>query len=152
MMPRLQFPDASFSFREEGQRKLIYDIIRKKYVVLTPEEWVRQHVLHYVIGLGYPPGLIAVERALRVNTLSQRADVVVYNRKGAAVLIIECKSADVEITQGVFDQVARYNMPLQVKWLMVTNGLQHFICEMNYTEKSYRFVPSLPEADVLLTS
>lgn len=152
MMPQLQFPEAHFSFQQEGQRKLIYDIIRKKYVVLTPEEWVRQHVIHYLSSIQYPLGLIAVERALKVNKLTKRTDIVVYNKKGAPALIVECKSADVEVDQAVFDQIARYNMPLRVKWLMVTNGLMHYICEMDYEKRSYTFVNSLPDAQLLLTS
>lgn len=120
--------------------------------MLTPEEWVRQHVVHYMIQLGYPAGLMAVERMVRVHLQSQRADIVVYNRSGKPVFLVECKSTDVEISQEVFDQVARYNMPLQVNWLMVTNGLQHYVCEINYAEKSYRYITALPLAEQVVTS
>jgi hypothetical protein len=144
-MQQLNFPDFQFTVRQEGQRKLIYDIIRKKYVALTPEEWVRQHMLHFMVSdLAYPSGLIAVERLLKVNDLSRRTDIVAYTSSGLPALIVECKSPDVEISQDVFDQVARYNMPLQLSYVVVTNGLKHYTCKIDHVEKTYTFLDRIP--------
>ncbi|MPQ45912.1 restriction endonuclease subunit R [Marinifilum sp. N1E240] len=145
-MENLNLPTYSFKIKSELQRKLIFDSIRKKYIVLTPEEWVRQNFIRYLIEeKGYPASLIAVEKKVDVNLLPQRSDIVLYNSKANPVMIVECKSVKIKITQDVFNQVARYNMKLRVPFLVVTNGLRHFCCYMDYEKKSFRFLEDIPE-------
>src|SRR5262249_54832795 len=123
----------------------IFDIIRKKFVALTPEEWVRQHWLHYLIEEGkYPRSLIVPEMKIVLNDLSKRCDVVVHDRSGNPFLIVECKSPDVKISQKVFDQVARYNLTLKVKYLIVSNGTQHYGCKIDFEKMNYAFIENLP--------
>jgi len=144
-MENLNLPTYSFKIKSDLQRKLIFDRIRKKYVVLTPEEWVRQNFIQYLVDeKGYPASLIAVEKRVDVNLLPQRSDIVMYNSNACPVMIVECKSAKVKITQDVFNQIARYNMKLRVPFLVVTNGLQHYCCQMDYGKKSFRFVQEIP--------
>lgn len=115
----------------------IYDIIRKKNVRLTPEEWVRQHVLHWLIQvLGYPKSVIAVEKQLIVNGLQRRTDLVAYASTGQPCLLVECKSPTVAITQQVFNQIIQYNMNLQVPYWFITNGLEHYCCKINIQQTS----------------
>lgn len=110
--------------RKFGESKQIYDAFRKRWVALTPEEWVRQHFLHYlVVGMQYPRNRIAVEFSLSVNNMRKRADIVVFDASMQAWMLVECKQADVQLSQAVFDQVARYNLRLNVPFLVVTNGL-----------------------------
>jgi type I site-specific restriction endonuclease len=145
-MTELNLPPYKFNIRENGTRTEIFDAFRKKYVVLTPEEWVRQNFLQYMITeKKYPASLIIVEAGLKYNQLTKRADIVAYNKEGKAFLIVECKAPEVKITQDVFDQIARYNMTFKVKYLVVTNGLQHFCCEMNYNDNSYIYLKDVPE-------
>ena len=135
-----------FRLKNQEKRVLIFDVVRKKYVTLTPEESIRQHWLHYLIhDAKYPRSLIAVEMDINVNQLSKRCDLVAFDRNGKPFLIVECKSPDVKITQKVFDQIARYNLTLQVKYLVVSNGEEHFGCEIDFDQKNYRFIDSLPE-------
>lgn len=145
MMTLLNLPVYQFKTKQEGERTYIFDAIRKKYLVLTPEEWVRQNFIQYLINeKQFPASLIAIEAGLKYNQLQKRLDVLVYNRQGAPHLIIECKAPEVKITQDVFDQVARYNFVFKAKYLVVTNGLQHFCCEMNYDENSFRYIEQIP--------
>lgn len=141
--PELNFPKFSFKLREVDNHVEIWDVVRRKWYVLLPEEWVRQHVLHWLITKDYPKALIAVEMGIRVNHLSKRCDVVCYH-SGAPLLIIECKAPEVPINQKTFDQAARYNLTLQVPYLMVTNGLQHYYAIVNHKEKRYDFLKELP--------
>ncbi|MEO5674690.1 MAG: type I restriction enzyme HsdR N-terminal domain-containing protein [Chitinophagales bacterium] len=135
-----------FRIREQDQQRHIFDIIRKRFVTLTPEEWIRQHWLHYLIDVKkYPRSLIAVEMNITLNQLSKRCDVVVYNRHGNPFLIIECKSSDVKISQKVFDQIARYNLKLQVKYLVVSNGADHHCCAIDFENNTFQYLDSLPE-------
>lgn len=144
-MQNLNLPTYPFKLKQDGERVQIFDAIRKKYVVLTPEEWVRQHFVQFLIQeKKYPLSLIAVERSLKYNLLQKRADVLAYNTLGEPYLMVECKAPEVKISQDTFDQVARYNMAFKVKYLVVTNGLQHFCCQMNYTENSYQFLEQIP--------
>ncbi len=145
-MENLNLPTYSFKIKSELQRKLIFDSIRKKYIVLTPEEWVRQNFIRYLIEeKGYPASLIAVEKKVNVNLLPQRSDIVLYNSNANPVMIVECKSAKIKITQDVFNQVARYNMKLRVPFLVVSNRLRHFCCYMDYEKKSFRFLEDIPD-------
>lgn len=144
-MENLNLPTYSFKIKSELQRKLIFDSIRKKYVVLTPEEWVRQNFIQYLVNeKSYPSSLIAVEKKVDINLLPQRSDIVLYNNMAQPIMIVECKSAKIKITQDVFNQIARYNMKLRVPFLVVTNGLQHFCCYMDYEKKSFKFIQEIP--------
>lgn len=145
MITMLNLPVYQFKTKVEGQRTYIFDTIRKKYLVLTPEEWVRQNFLQYLIHeKQFPASLIAIEAGLKYNQLQKRLDVLVYDKQGAPHLIVECKAPEIKITQEVFDQVARYNFVFKAKYLVVTNGLQHFCCEMDYNENSFRYIEQIP--------
>lgn len=144
-MRALNLPAYSFKLKESSGKVQILDELRKKYVVLTPEEWVRQHIVQYLIQeKKYPASLIAIEIGLKYNQLQKRADVLVYDRQGAPFLLVECKAPEVKITQDVFHQIAVYNMTFKVKYLLVTNGMDHFICEIDYTNNSYQFLKEIP--------
>lgn len=145
-MEKLNLPTYSFNIKLIEQRKYIFDFIRKKFVILTPEEWVRQNFLKYLVEeKKYPASLIAVEMEFKLNNLSKRSDAVIYNKSGNPVLIIECKAASVKIDQKVFDQIARYNMKLNVDFLVVTNGLDHYCCKIDYKNQKYYFLKEVPE-------
>ncbi|MGB5460239.1 MAG: type I restriction enzyme HsdR N-terminal domain-containing protein, partial [Eudoraea sp.] len=125
-MLSLNFPSYNFRFKSSENKQQIFDIIRKKFVSLQPEEWVRQHVIHYLsVDKKYPTSLINVEKTLSLNGLRKRYDVVVFNSDGSIHILVECKSPNVTVSQVVFDQIARYNMKMQAEYLMVTNGLEH---------------------------
>ena len=144
-MENLNLPTYSFKIKSEAQRKLIFDSIRKKYIVLTPEEWVRQNFIRYLIEeKGYPAALIAVEKKVDVNLLPQRSDIVLYNSNAKPVMIVECKAAKVKVSQDVFNQIARYNMKLRVPLLVVTNGLNHYCCKMDYNKQTFEFIKEIP--------
>ncbi|MBO6829160.1 MULTISPECIES: type I restriction enzyme HsdR N-terminal domain-containing protein [Flavobacteriaceae] len=145
-MQDLNFPPYSFRIKNSQNRQYIFDGIRKKFVVLQPEEWVRQHVLRYLVFTkNYPKSLINVEKQLLVNELKKRYDVVVYNPDGSIFLLIECKAPEVRITQATFDQIAQYNYQLEAQHLMVTNGLDHYYCEMDHVNEKYRFLEDIPD-------
>lgn len=123
----------------------IFDEIRKKFIILTPEEWVRQHVIQFLlIEKKYPKSHINVEKVLLVNTLRKRYDVVVYRPSGEILVLIECKAPEITISQTTFDQIARYNMTLQSELLMVTNGHNHYFCKMDFENEKYEFLEELP--------
>jgi hypothetical protein len=136
-----------FSVRNNAQGKLeIFDRIRKKYVVCTDEEKVRQMTILYLTEtLNVPMSSIAVETEIKVNNLSKRTDLVVLNSKLKPALIVECKAPSVKITQEVFDQIARYNLALQVNYLIVTNGVENYFCHLNFEKQTYQFIPELPD-------
>lgn len=143
-MQKLNFNDYVFRFRNSG-RVSIFDEIRKKFIVLTPEEWVRQHVVHFLLHeKKYPKSLINVEKVLTVNGLTKRYDVVVFNPDGSIFILVECKAPQIKISQMVFDQIARYNMTMQSQLLMVTNGFDHYFCSMDYQNERYVFLQELP--------
>ncbi len=145
-MQKLNFPEYQFRFKSNENKVAIFDRIRKKFVILTPEEWVRQHTIHFLIEeKKYPQSLINVEKLIKVNDLSKRYDIIVFNPDGSIFLIIECKSHTVKITQDVFDQIARYNLALDAEYLMITNGMNHYYCQMNYTDKHYIFLKNIPD-------
>lgn len=128
----------------EGKR-FIFDILRRQYVALTPEEWVRQHFVHLLIDhKGYPGALMANEVLLRLNTTKKRCDTVVYDRSLAPRMILEYKAPHVNITQDVFNQVGRYNLVLRVDYLVVSNGLKHYCCKMDYERQTCDFLPDIP--------
>lgn len=141
----LNFPTYNFRMKESEGKFLIFDIVRKKFIVLQPEEWVRQHILHFLIEeKNYPIQLLRVEVAVNTKLLKQRSDIIAYDRNGKALLIVECKAHNIKITQNAFDQIARYNMKLRVPYLLVTNGLKHYCCIMDYEKESYTFLQEIP--------
>ena len=145
-MQKLNFPQYTFRFKNSENKIAAFDEIRKKFVILTPEEWVRMHVVQYLISeKKIPKSLINVEKQLKIGKRIKRYDVVVFNSEGKVNIIIECKAPSVKITQDTFDQIARYNMSLDATYLMVTNGLQHFYCQLDYELEKYHFLKSLPE-------
>ncbi|MDV7138689.1 type I restriction enzyme HsdR N-terminal domain-containing protein [Maribacter sp. TH_r10] len=145
-MQRLNFPHYDFRFKNSENNIYIFDAIRKKFVVLQPEEWVRQNVVQYlIIEKKYPKSLINVEKQIIVNKIKKRYDVVVFDSIGNIVLLVECKAPQIPITQKTFDQIARYNMNLNATYLMVTNGLDHIYCKMDYTQEKYTFLKHIPD-------
>lgn len=149
-MKKLNLPESDFTFRIHESKKQILDIIRKKYVMLTPEEWVRQNFISWLIRYkDYPAGLIGIEKEINVNYLKKRFDVIVYNKNHKPEILIECKAPDVAITQKVFDQIAVYNMTLHVKYLIVTNGMEHYCCTIDHEKQKYFFLSDIPEYNQL---
>ena len=144
-MQPLQFPSYKFRFKNSENKVAIFDEKRKKFVILTPEEWVRQHVVHDLIyDKTYPKSWINVEKLIKLNGLTKRYDVVVYNPDGSIFLLVECKAPEIKISQHTFDQIARYNLALKANYLMVTNGLEHYFCQMDYENEKYHFLKDLP--------
>ena len=144
-MQALDFPAYDFRLKNSENKSYIFDPIRKKFILLTPEEWVRQHVLQYLIKTkGYPASLINVEKEIKIYDTKKRYDIVVFNSDGSIFLIVECKRPKVAITQAVFDQIARYNLKLQASLLMVTNGLHHYYCAMDFEQERYHFLKEIP--------
>ncbi|ANH61347.1 type I restriction enzyme HsdR N-terminal domain-containing protein [Dokdonia donghaensis] len=145
-MQQLSFPAYSFRLKNSENKTFIFDIIRKKFLVLTPEEWVRQHVLKWLLeDKGYPESLINVEKEIRVGNTRKRYDIVVFKPDGSLYIIVECKAPKVQITQATFDQIARYNLELQADLLMVTNGLSHYYCKVDSVAERYDFLRELPD-------
>jgi hypothetical protein len=145
-MELLNFPKFNFRVKNTENQLRIFDIVRKKFVVLQPEEWVRQHVVHYLsIEKNYPLSHINVERQLTINGLKKRYDVIVYNSDGSIEVLVECKAPNITIDQNTFDQVARYNLITDAKYLMVTNGLEHYYCQMDRENEKYRFLKDIPD-------
>ncbi|MEM9686978.1 MAG: type I restriction enzyme HsdR N-terminal domain-containing protein [Bacteroidota bacterium] len=145
-MQRLNFPEYQFRFKNRENKLYIFDEIRKKFVVFQPEEWVRQHVVQFLIReKKYPESLINVEKEITVNQLKKRYDVVVFNTDGSIAVIVECKAPHVTITQHTFNQIARYNLSLQATFLMLTNGRNHYFCRMDYKAEQYIFLREIPE-------
>ena len=144
-MQTLNLPDAGLRIRSKNEKQEVFDCVRKKFVALTPEEWVRQHFIHYLIHhLSVPVSLIAVEASLHYYQLKKRSDIVVYGKDGKPSLIVECKAPEVAMTQAVFDQVAMYNMTLKVPYLAVTNGLVHFACFIDHSSGKIVFLKEIP--------
>lgn len=145
-MQKLNFPDYKFRFKKDENLVRIFDIVRKKYVVLTPEEWVRQHVIHFLVSeKRVPGGLIMVESEIRLYNTTKRFDIAVFDQNGQPVLAIECKAPGVSITQGVVDQLVRYNMSLKVRFLMLSNGLVHLFCKTDPESGNIKIIKDLPE-------
>jgi hypothetical protein len=145
-MKQLQFPTYSFRFKNSENKVAIFDEIRKKFIIISPEEWVRQHVVQFLLqDKKYPKSHINVEKLLKINNLTKRYDVVVFKPDGNISILVECKAPEVKITQSTFDQIARYNMTLKAEYLMVTNGLNHYFCKMDYEKEKYDFLQELPE-------
>ena len=145
-MQKLNFGTYEFRFKNSENKVYIFDEIRKKFVVLQPEEWVRQHVIRFLIeDKKYPKSLINVEKQLVLNGMKKRYDIVIFNSDGSILLLVECKAPKISIKQDTFDQIARYNSDLDAMYLMVTNGLTHYYCKMNKIEENYTFLKEIPE-------
>jgi len=145
-MQKLNFPSYSFRFKNSENKVAIFDEIRKKFVLLTPEEWVRQHTIQYLIQeCSFPKSLINVEKQVKINGMSKRYDIVIFNSDGSIFLIVECKQPDVASSQNTFDQIARYNFTLKATYLMVTNGINHYFCQMDFENEKYTFLKELPK-------
>ena len=144
-MLTLNFPAYNFRFKNSENKIYIFDVIRKKFVVLLPEEWVRQHWIHHLIeDKKYPKSLVNVEKQLRINLLKKRYDIVVFNSDGSIRILVECKAPKIKINQTTFDQIAQYNMSLKAEYLIVSNGLEHFYCKMDFKQEKYTFLKDIP--------
>lgn len=145
-MQKLNFPTYQFRFKNKENKIAIFDVLRKKFIQLTPEEWVRQHCVHFLMKeKKYSSSLLNVEKGLIINGMTKRYDIVGFYPDGKIQLLVECKAPQVKITQETFDQIARYNLRLQADYLMVTNGLNHYFCQMDYQNERYVFLQDLPE-------
>ncbi|MEF8940358.1 MAG: type I restriction enzyme HsdR N-terminal domain-containing protein [Salinivenus sp.] len=150
-METLNLPAYEFRVTKRDGNEVIYDPVRQTYVRLTPEEWVRQHFVQYLIqDLGVPAGLLATEATFRYQGRPWRADVIAHDRQGTPLLLVECKAPSVSIGQDAFDQGARYNLVLGAPYLVVTNGQTHYACRVDLEAQDYAFLDDLPPYDVLL--
>ena len=147
-MQELNLPKTELKIITKDGKLHVFDVLRRKYVALTPEEWVRQQFVHFLIGQkGYPAECIGNEVSINLNGTKKRCDTVVYGGNAQPTMIVEYKSPQVEITQQVFEQISRYNIKLRVKWLIVSNGLQHYGCQIDYESGTYQFVEDIPAYD-----
>ena len=145
-MLSLNLPAFDAKIAARNGKNVIFDVIRRRYVALTPEEWVRQHFVHFLLAhKGCPQALMANEVLVQLNGTKKRCDTVLYRRDLTARMIVEYKAPEIEITQKVFDQITRYNMVLKVDYLIVSNGLQHYCCRIDYEHNSYTFLQDIPE-------
>ena len=149
-MYRLNRPPYPIKITEKGEKKLIFDFLRRKYVALTPEEWVRQHFVHFLVEhKGYPKGLLANEVELKVGEKKLRCDTLLYNKELKPRMIVEYKAPTIQLQQKTFDQISAYNLLLKVDYLVISNGLQHYCCKMDYSLQKYAFLESLPDYELL---
>lgn len=149
----LNFPEYDFKIKGINGRPFIFDKIRKRFVALTLEEWVRQNMIEFLtIEKKYPSGRFGNEVKLNINGMPKRCDSVFYDEKANPLLIIEYKAPHIKITQSVFDQIATYNLPLQAKYILVSNGLEHFFCEIDYKLHKYIFFNEIPAFNTLMSS
>ena len=147
-MLQLNLPHAELRITRKGERLFVWDYIRMRWVVLTPEEWVRQHFSHWMTDcLGYPQGRLGHEISLRINGMARRSDAVFYDTEGSPLIIMEFKSPQVAISQHTFDQICRYNRTMQVPYLIISNGLSHFCCHV--LPDSITYLPAIPSFDSL---
>lgn len=146
LLSPLNLPPYPFQITERNGQFFVFDEIRKKTLLLTPEEWVRQHFVQFLVAQKkYPKSLIQLEGGLKLHGMKKRSDILVYNSSAEKILLVECKAPSVKITQAVFDQIARYNMVHHVPILAVTNGLEHYYCKINFEEEKYFFLEELPD-------
>ncbi|NLI35852.1 MAG: type I restriction enzyme HsdR N-terminal domain-containing protein [Bacteroidales bacterium] len=149
-MLSLNLPVFKTNIIQKGENRMIFDILRKRYVKLTPEEWVRQHFIHFLVEhKHYPQALLANEVGLDLNNTKKRCDTILYRRDLTPLMIIEYKAPQINIAQKVFDQIARYNIVLRVDYLIVSNGLQHYCCKMDYEHQTYSFLTDIPDYTLL---
>lgn len=144
-METLNFEHYPMSIKNKENKRYIFDVIRKKELLLTPEEWVRQHCIQFLLQeKKYPVSLINVEKSIQVYGQMKRYDIIVFTPKGKVKILVECKAPHIPLDQAVFDQIARYNLQVDSEFLMVTNGLQHIYCQLDYHQKTYHFLRELP--------
>ena len=144
-MQQLNFPSYNFRFKNSENKVSIFDDIRKKFILLTPEEWVRQNTIQFLLQeKKYPKSYLNIEKLIKINDINKRYDIVVFQPDGSIFLLIECKAPEVKITQETFDQISRYNLTLKAQYLMVTNGLNHYFCQMDFEKEQYVFLKELP--------
>ena len=144
-MPKLNLPTANLKIKIVDGVTQVFDVIRKKYFILNLEEWVRQHFIHFLFSYkNYPLGLMGVEKMIRYNNLKTRSDIVIYNKEGIPIMLVECKAPSVMINQDTFHQIAKYNFKLKVRYLVVTNGLEHYCCLMDYKRSKVEFLNDIP--------
>jgi type I site-specific restriction endonuclease len=146
----VEFPSFDFNVKTENGKRYIFDIIRKKFILNTPEEWVRQHIVHYLISeKNYQKNYISVEHAIELNGLRKRCDIVVFNRQFQPAFIIECKKPEIDLTQHIFDQAGRYNLKLKVPFVAITNGTQNMVATVDFSNSSFKLLQSYPRFEDL---
>ena len=144
-MQNLNLPNYDFKLKTIEGKKYIFDQVRKKYLILTPEEWVRQHFINFLnVTFNYPLSLMTVEQPLKYHSMNKRADIICYNELGKKILMVECKAPTVKLNQLVFDQIARYNFELKLPFLVVTNGINHYCCAIDHHNLRYEFFENIP--------
>ena len=149
-MRTLNLPSYDFRFRITGGKQYVFDEIRKKYVKNTPEEWVRQNFIRYlIVEKNYPEALISIEHEISLNRMSKRCDAVIHSKSGNPLMILEFKAPDVPVGQPVFDQIVRYNLALKVNFLLISNGLKHYCCKIDIQNKDFAFLHAIPDYDDL---
>ncbi|MBQ6200086.1 MAG: type I restriction enzyme HsdR N-terminal domain-containing protein [Prevotella sp.] len=149
-MFRLNLPPYPIKIQEKGEKRQIFDFLRRKWVALTPEEWVRQHFTHYLTEQkGYPKTLLANEVELRIGEKRLRCDTLLYNKELRPRMIVEYKAPTIQIQQKTFDQISVYNLLLKVDYLVVSNGLRHYCCKMDYERQSYQFLEDIPDYETI---
>ena len=147
-MMTLNLPPAELRLSQRNGQTMVFDFLRRRYIKLTPEEWVRQHFVHYLVHhKGYPQELLANEVSLVLNTTSKRCDTVLYDKEARPLAIMEYKAPSIQLTQKTFDQISRYNIVMRVPFLMVSNGLQHYCCRVDYETNVCTFLPEIPSYD-----
>lgn len=151
-MLQLNLPQYSFRIKKQNEKLVIFDSQRKRYVVLTPEEWVRQNFIRFLIEeKGYPAAYLAIEKQLNMNGMKKRCDAILYNEHAQPFLIIELKAPNVAISQATFDQVAVYNAKLKVDFFIISNGIEHYCCKVNLETARYEFFPEIPDFNQIVT-
>ena len=144
-MLNLSFPNYEFRLKEINQKRFIFDEIRKKYIELTPEEWVRQNCIKFLINeKQFKKNLISIEKKIQLNNTTKRFDILVHDTNGECSLLVECKAPNIKINQESFDQILRYNQVVNAKFLMVTNGIIHYYCRINNHQKNIKFLKEIP--------
>ncbi len=144
-MRKLNLPEYEFRFKQEGESLYVFDVFRKRYVMFTPEEEVRQRFARYLIEeKEFPTALMLTEYTLMLNEMTRRCDILVHKPAGHPAVLVECKAPEVKISQETFDQVARYNLVFNVKYLMVTNGLKHYCCYLDFETNKVEFMKEIP--------
>ena len=146
LLAPLNLPSYPFKITEQNGQLSVFDVIRKRSIIITPEEWVRQHFVQYLINQKhYPKALIKLEGGHKLFGTAKRTDIIVYNPEGIKILLVECKAPSVVIDQKAFDQIARYNMVQKVKLLAVSNGIKHYYCRIDFEKHSFTFLEDLPD-------
>ena len=149
-MTQLNLPPADLRLSQREGQTYVFDTLRRRYIRLTPEEWVRQHFVHFLINhKGYPQEMLANEVSLSLNSTTKRCDTVLYDTEAHPHMIIEYKAPHIALSQRVFDQISRYNIVLRVPYLIVSNGLEHYCCQVDYEAQTYQFLRDIPSFNQL---